>query len=69
MRDSTKYLVLERHEDRPQTSLLTTFEVIKRMEDGDWDGYDFLETLPNLLMFPSRSVFIFKGKVVKEDLQ
>ncbi len=61
---SEQYVILERLEDEPSSSIISKENLEKRMNDGDFKGYNFLEVIPDLEYFPPRSVFIFKGSII-----
>ena len=60
-----KYLIISRGEDEPQIKLIDkeTFEILLKYS---WDNYIFLNECPDLMEFPSNSVFIMAGTVVSK---
>lgn len=59
-----KYLVIERCEDEAYLHYLTEDELQKRLNDGEFRGYEFLKPSDfqgDLMGFPSMSIMIFCG--------
>ena len=60
------FIVISRCEDEARVEILSEKKLKDQLDDGDYSGYTFLDSLPDsdLNYFPSESVFIMEGKVV-----
>jgi hypothetical protein len=58
-----KFLTIHRNEDEPYLEILSREELEHRL-NGEWAKLLIITTIPtSLMVFPSHSLFIFKGEI------